>query len=76
MTPELVLEMETRMLRTFQPKEQREYFKECLRQCAEAMGEEGGAVLAGPAGVAGNGAAGGSNPQVCVGGRVGAWVGG
>lgn len=30
------------------------------------MGDEGGAVLAGPAGPSGNGAAGGSNPQVHV----------
>ncbi len=64
MTPEVVLEMEAKMLRTFQAKEQREYFKEAMRQVAEAMGDEAGAVLAGPAGPSGNGAAGGSNPQV------------
>jgi hypothetical protein len=68
MTPEVVLEMETKMLRTFQAKEQREYFKEAMRHVAETMGDEGNAALAGPAGPAGNGAAGGSNPQVraCV----------
>lgn len=64
MTPELVLEMEGKMLRTYQAKEQRDHFKELMRTVAEAMGDEGGAVLARPAGVCGNGAAGGSNPQV------------
>lgn len=36
MTPEAVLEMEAKMLRTFQAKEQREYFKEMMRQVKKA----------------------------------------